>query len=98
VLFGYISLNGKPGDKYKFILIDRNDPDLQSTAPPMLGVWAAGNLGSGLQRDAAIWSVIMEYMTDPHLTKRLSVAGDRTGLFFALDDPNSRDRLTPYLF
>lgn len=40
----------------------------------------------------------MEYLTDPHLTKRLSVAGERSGLFFALDNPAARDRLTAYVF
>jgi hypothetical protein len=60
VAFGYISLNaGMAGDKYKFILLDRNDPELLTASPPVLGVWAAGALGTGLQREGAIWTVIM---------------------------------------
>ena len=59
---------------------------------------AAGVLGTGTVRDGAIWSVIMEYLTDPHLTMRLSVSGERSGLFFAFDNPSMRDQLIPYVF
>lgn len=86
------------GDKHKFILLDRNDPELLTASPPVLGVWAAGALGTGLQREGVIWTAIMEYLTDPHLTTRLSVSGERSGLFFALDNPAARDRLTAYIF
>jgi hypothetical protein len=49
VAFGYISLNaGMGGDRHRFILLDRNDPE--TPAQPVLGVWAAGALGTGLQR------------------------------------------------
>lgn len=41
----------------------------------------------------------MEYLTDPHLTKRLSVDGERNGLFFSFENPVSRDKsLVPYVF
>ncbi len=76
VTFGYVSLDvDSASNKTRFILLDKNDPELLSNAHPVLGVWAAGALGTGIARDGAIWTVIMEYLTDPHLTMRLSVAG-----------------------
>lgn len=50
--------------------------------PSILGVWIAGNLSNHLQRDAAFWSVIMEYLTNPQITKKISLVGDRSGLLF----------------
>lgn len=99
VTFGYVSLDvDSASNKTRFILLDKNDPELLSNAHPVLGVWAAGALGTGIARDGAIWTVIMEYLTDPHLTMRLSVAGERSGLFFAFDNPSARDQLIPYVF
>jgi hypothetical protein len=79
----------------KFILLDRNDPELQNNSFALLGVWAAGYLGNALQKEAALWSLIMDYLTDPQITKRLSLQGERSGLFFVFDSPRQS---TLYMF
>lgn len=58
VAFGYISLNNLPNG-FKFILLDKNDPELQNNPPPVLGVWIAGSFGTNLQKYNAFWIAIM---------------------------------------
>lgn len=58
LVFGYISLNNTPNG-YKFILLDKNDPELQNNPLPVLGVWLAGNLGNNLQKYNSFWITIM---------------------------------------
>ena len=75
------------------MIIDRNDPELQY--PPLIGVWAAGFFKDNKSKHTALWSMIMEYITNPQIKKRLSFQGDNSGLLMVFDSPKN---FTQYLF
>lgn len=87
-------MNNSPNG-FKFILLDKNDPELQNNPPPVLGVWVAGNIGNNAQRYNNFWIAIMEYLTNPQITKRLSLQGESTGLLFVFENPRMN---TQYIF
>jgi hypothetical protein len=82
--YGYLTLT-RNEKGFKLVLLDKNEPELHQNSVPVIGVWIAGNYGNSLQRDASFWSLIVEYLTNPLITKRLSLVGDRSGLLIAFD-------------
>jgi len=58
LIYGYISLT-PANNGYKFLLFDKNDPELHQKSVPVIGVWIAGQMGSNFQKDASFWSIIM---------------------------------------
>jgi len=81
-MFGYLTI-AKSNTGYKLVLLDKNDPELHQNQVPVFGVWVAGQLGNSIEKETAFWSLIMEYLTNPLIPKRLSLVGERSGILIA---------------
>jgi hypothetical protein len=69
--------------------------ELEKNKVPMVGLFIAGKLGG--KQDILLWTVIMEYLTNPLINKRISMKGNRTGILIHVDE-GTKATMTSYLF
>lgn len=94
--YGYLSLSNTTSKERRFLLIDKLDPELNQSPPPMIGVWmSAEKFESKEEMKNYAWALIMEYLRNPSLRIKLSINFQNSGLLFTIERPQ---KITAYMF